>query len=59
MTYRQYPNIAVADMNGGHATRRALIDLRTVDARRLRNWRIITGLLALAWIAFGVWYWVR
>lgn len=57
MNYRQYPNIAVSDMNGESSTFHALRDLREVDARKLRNWRLLA--LAAFWVVAMCGYWWR
>ena len=57
MTYRQYPNIAVGNMNGESRSFRALRDLREVDARKLRNWRLLA--IAAFWVGAMCGYWVR
>lgn len=44
-------------MNGERVTRQALLDLREVDARKLRNWRLLT--LAAALVGFWLGYLVR
>lgn len=54
---RQYGHVTISGMNGESASWRAIQDMRQVDARRLRNWRLLCFICL--WAGFLLWYWVR